>query len=286
MRGHHAATGQQSDDHGDTEDELERGPEHAHELDQAEGAADVALIQRFKEPDLGLLAGEGSDQAGAGEVLLGLRGDLAEAGLDALEALVDAVAEELDEEAGQRHRSPGQQGQPGADAQQEEERADGEEDRVGRVHQGRAEQHADRVEVVGHAGHDVAGAVVLIEAGVLGLELAEEVVAQVELDLAGDADEDPALGVEEDALGDRNQNQDAGELKDGGAGGLLALERVCHALEHAGKLDPDGVGANAGERAPEISPAVTAHVGVEGGEFAQHGSIVRGVGYVGVRRSR
>jgi hypothetical protein len=87
--------------------------------------------------------------------------------------------------------------------EQEVQREDGEEDGVGAVHERRAEQHAHGIQVVGHAGHDVAGAIALIEARVLLFEMAEEVVAQVEFDLARDADENPALGVEKDALDER-----------------------------------------------------------------------------------
>jgi hypothetical protein len=113
------AAGQQGDDHGDAEDELERGPQHAHELHQAQGAGDVLAVEPLEEADLGLLAGEGADEARAGVVFLGLRGDIGEAGLDALEAVVNSVAEVLHQDAGQRHGRQRHQGEPGADAQQE-----------------------------------------------------------------------------------------------------------------------------------------------------------------------
>ena len=100
------AADQQGDDHGDAEDEFERRPEHAHELNQAQGARDVFAVEAFEEADLRLLAGEGAHQARAGVVLLGLRGDFGEAGLDALEAIVDLAAEILDEDAGRGARAP------------------------------------------------------------------------------------------------------------------------------------------------------------------------------------
>ena len=81
--------GQQRDDHGDAEDELQRGPQHAHQLHQAQSAADVLAVEPLEEADLRLLAREGADEAHAGVVFLGLRGDVGEAGLDALEAVVD-----------------------------------------------------------------------------------------------------------------------------------------------------------------------------------------------------
>ena len=205
---------QQGEDHGDAQNELQRGPEHAHELHQLEGAGDVLAVEPLEEADLGFLAGKGANQARAGVVFLGLRGDIGEAGLDALEAVVNPAAEVLHQDAGQWHGRQRHQGEPGTDAQQEKQRDHGEEDGIGAVHEGRAEQHAHGIQVVGHAGHDVAGAIALIEARVLLLQFAEEIVAQVELDFARDADENPALGVEEDALDERDGDQQAGEEHD------------------------------------------------------------------------
>ena len=115
------AAGQQRDDHGDAEDELQRGPQHAHELHQAQRAGDVLAVEPLEEADLGLFAGKGAHQPRAGVVFLGLRGDVGEAGLNALEAVVDAAPEVLHQDAGQRHRRQRHQGEPGADAEHEEQ---------------------------------------------------------------------------------------------------------------------------------------------------------------------
>ena len=85
---------------------------------------DVLAIEPFEEPDLRLFAGKGADQPYAGIVLLRLRGDVGEAGLDALEAVVNLCAEILHQDAGQRHGRQRHQRQIGADAQQEEQRED------------------------------------------------------------------------------------------------------------------------------------------------------------------
>jgi hypothetical protein len=269
------APGQQGDDQGDAEDEFERGPEHAHELNQPERARDVPAVESLEEADLGFFAGKGAHQPCAGVVLLSLRADLGEAGLDALEAVVNSAAEVLHQHTGQRHRRPGHQGEPGADAEQEKQGEYGEEEGVGAVHQGGAEQHAHGAQVVGQPGHDVAGAIALIEARVLHFQLAEEVVAQVELDLPRDADENPALRVEKDALDQSDRGQQAGEDEDSLAGDAVA-HGVDGSLDDLGKEHPDGVGRDAGERAPQVSPAVAAHVTVERGQIAEHGLIVRG----------
>ena len=87
--------------------------------------------------------------------------------------------------------------------QHEDQRAGGEHHGVGRVHDRRAEQHADGVQVVGGARHDVAGAGALVEAVGKRFQVAEQIVAQVELDVARDADQDPAGQELKDALGCR-----------------------------------------------------------------------------------
>ena len=232
-------------------------------------------VEPLEEADLRLLAREGADQPHAGVVLLRLRGDIGEAGLDALEALMNPAAEVLHQDAGQRHRRQRHQRQIGADAQHEEQREDAEEDRVGAVHQRRAQQHAHRIQVVRHARHDVAGAVALIKARVLLLQLAEQVVAQVELDLARDADQNPALRVEKDAL-DQRDGRPAGRRRSGSARAwfpcsirLMAMPRTPR------KLHRDDVRADARQRAPHVSPAVAAHVTEERGQIAKHDSIVR-----------
>ena len=66
--------------------------------------------------------------------------------------------------------------------------------------------------------HDVAGAVALEELGWLGFEVGEEVVAEVELDLAGGADDDLAGEIEGDG-GDDGDGEDAeGVVLDLGGG--------------------------------------------------------------------
>ena len=120
MGDHQVAADQQGDDHRNAEDELQRWPEHAHQLHQPERAGNVLAIERFEEADLRLFARKGTNESRAGIVFLGLRGDLGEAGLDALEAVVNFMAEVLDQDAGQRHGRQGHQREPGAEVQQED----------------------------------------------------------------------------------------------------------------------------------------------------------------------
>ena len=79
------AADEEGEHEGEAEDEFEGGPEHGHEADEVEAALYVLDVCGFERGDLGLFLGEGADEAGAGEVLLRLRRDVGEHGLDALE---------------------------------------------------------------------------------------------------------------------------------------------------------------------------------------------------------
>ena len=192
------------------EHQFQRGPEHPHQADQSEAAADVFLVGAFEGGDLGLFLHIGADDAGAGEVFLGAGRDVGEHGLNAFEALVNAASEILDDDAGDGQRQKGVEGELGADGEHEAQRAGGEDNGVGRVHDGGAEQHPDGVQVVGGAGHDVAGAVALVVGVREAFEVREQVVAQIELDIARDADDYPARQKLEDSLGQRDGDDEQG----------------------------------------------------------------------------
>ena len=121
------------------------------------------------------------------------------------------------------------------------------------------EQHAHGVQVVGHAGHDVAGAVALIETRVLQLQLAEEIVAQIELDVARDADENPALRVEKDAFDQEMATRSRAKIRISSRGRPF-LDPVDGHAQNPGELHRDDIGGDARQRAPHVSPAVAAHV--------------------------
>ena len=149
----------QRDDHRYAQDELERRPQHAHQLHETQSAANVLVVEPLEEADLGFLSRKGPHQARARVVFLRLRRNVREAGLDALEACVNAAAEVLHQDTGQGHGRQRHESEIRADAQHEKQRENAQEDGVGAVHESRAEQHAHRIQIVGHAGHDVAGSV-------------------------------------------------------------------------------------------------------------------------------
>src|SRR5262249_46341567 len=120
--------------------------------------------------------------------------------LNALEAVMNLSAEILNDDACNGQWQKRVEGQLRADAHHECERAGGVDDRVGRVHDRGAKEHANGVEVVGGARHDVSGAVALIVRGRKALKVREEIIAQVEFNVARDADHDPASEELEDSF--------------------------------------------------------------------------------------
>src|SRR5208282_385298 len=230
----------QHDDNGSAEHEFQCGPEHSHQADQAKAAAYVFPVGALEGGDLGLFLHIGADDAGARKIFLGAGRDVGEHGLNAFEALVNAAAEILYDDAGNGQRQKSVEGQLGADGEHEAESAGGEDDGVGRVHDGGAEQHPDRVQVVGGAGHNVARAVALVVGVGEALKVREQVVAQIEFDIARDSDDHPARQKLEDSL-----DQSDGDDKQGVGEKLLAgdpgVQIVDGAAENLRKQYPDSV---------------------------------------------
>ena len=100
----------QHDDDGRAQHEFQRGPEHPHQADEAEAAADVLLVGAFEGGDLSLFLHVGADDAGSGEIFLGAGRDVGEHGLNAFEALVNAASEVLDDDARDGQRQKGDRG--------------------------------------------------------------------------------------------------------------------------------------------------------------------------------
>ena len=148
------------------------------------------------------------------------------------------------------------------------------------------EELADGVEVVGGAGHDVAGAVGLVERGGLALEIGEDVVAEVVFDFAGGADDDLAGDVEEDAGDGREADELGGVKKDFVRGGGVA-EVVDGLADNNGKDGAYGVVDDDGDAAPGELVPVTPKVGEEGAEAIEHGDLMLRVpgGFVAVLKA-
>ncbi len=177
--------------HGAAEHEFQRGPEHAHQAHQAQAAADVFLVFSFEGSNLRFFLHVGADQARSREVLLRARGDVGEHGLNSFEAIVNAAAKRLNHDAHRRQRQKRVEREPWTDRDHEGQRTRGVDDSIGGIHDRRAQQHTHRVQVVGGACHDVACAMALVIGVRQAFESLKKIVAQVELDVAGDTDHDP-----------------------------------------------------------------------------------------------
>jgi len=197
------------------------------------------------------------------------------------------ASQSLHQDTGQGQRYECHEGQLGANAQQKIQSADRKQYRVGAVHDGRPQQHADCVQVIGHPGHNVAGAMLLEVSGRLPLQVAEQVIAQIELNLPGNADDDPAGEKEEHALGRGNSHQQPGIEQD-----LLPGDAVVQVVDgdanDLGEEYPDDIRKHGGQSAPDKIAAIAAQIRKQRPECGKHVVfiLILGGDQVGVRSSR
>ena len=102
--------------------------------------------------------------------------------------------------AGARATSASGQSTQAMTADSENER----QHRLGPIHDAGPEHHANGVQIVRSSRHDVAGAELPVEVPGERDRAGKEIVSEIELDIAGDADDDDAHPVLEHAL-DRGQ---------------------------------------------------------------------------------
>ncbi len=272
-----AAAHPQDQDHRESEHQFQRRPQHSHQADQLQAAPDIFQVGFLEVADLRFFLRERPHDARAGKVFLGARGNIGEAGLDALEALVNAAPEILDDNRHHGQRRKRVQRQARAGVVHEDQRADGEDDGIGRVHDRRAQQVADGVQVIGRARHDVAHAHALIVRIRKLFEVAEEVVAQVEFDVARDANHHPARQELENALGenhDDEQQRPYQELMAQGVGAKVVVvpapQIVGGTLDDLRVKDPDAVIEQHRNRAEEQPAAVLLQVRKQRSQALEH----------------
>ena len=116
-------------------------------------------------------------------------------------------AEVLNQDAGRRQRKKCKHRQSRADLQHEGQSARSEHDRVGRIHDCRTKQHANGIQIVGGTRHDVSDACALVVRVGQRLEMAEQIIAEIELNLARDTNQYPAHQELKDSLSQRNGYQ-------------------------------------------------------------------------------
>src|SRR5262249_12705964 len=179
----------QHDQKGRADQELEQRLEQSGDAHELNVVGDVILIQAVELSQLRLLLRIGADHAHTGETLLHAAADVGKHGLYALEAVVDLAAEKDD---GETHQGRGKNGQKCEAPIGRPHHHDGQDEGeagLGPIHDAGTEHHADGVEVVGGAGHDVAGAMTGVEITGEIHQMRKQIVAQVELDVAGNADQ-------------------------------------------------------------------------------------------------
>ena len=142
--------------------------------------------------------------AHAREILLSARRYVGEHRLYPLEALVNAAPEILNNNADNRQGQKSIHRKSRADVPHEDQGAGGENNGIGRIHDGRRQQHANCVQIIRRPGHDVARAGALIVGIGKPFQVAEEVIAQIEFNLARNADQLPAGKELEDPFGQRH----------------------------------------------------------------------------------
>ena len=266
---HFASTQPQHQHHCETEQEFQRGPEHSHEAHQLQAAPDVFVVLLLERANLRLLLHVSADQPRARKVFLGARRNVGEHGLNAFEALVNSPAKILDHDAHHRQRKKSIESQPRTDRDHEGQSPSRVHHGIGRIHDGGAKQHPDGVQVVGSAGHDVAGAVALVVGERKTLQMLEQIVAQVKLNFARNADHDPTRQKLKDSLERRDGQQQACIEQQLVTGDALAQIVRCTA-DYQGKQDPDAVREENADRARRVTPAVAFEVRQERAQVLGH----------------
>ena len=132
------------------------------------------------------------------------------------------------------------------------------------------EQHADRVQVVGSASHNVAGSRALIVRVGKAFEMTEEVVAQIEFDFAGDADHDPAGQKLKDSFA-RSHRQQEQRIGDELVPSDTEMKVIHRPADYLRKKNPDAVCQEDAYRPQQIAAAILSEVGNQGTQaFRQH----------------
>jgi hypothetical protein len=113
---------------------------------------------------------------------------------------VDAPTEENHGGAHKRRRNQAQQGETPIHSDHDADQEERGEEGLGKVHDARPQHHAHGVEIVGGARHDVPGTVAGVEILRQRDDVREQIVAQIELNVARQADQDHPHPILEEPL--------------------------------------------------------------------------------------
>src|SRR5262249_40598884 len=138
----------------------------------------------------------------------------------------------------------------------------GEHDGIGRIHDRGAQQVADGVQVIGGLGHDVAGAVALVVGVGEALQVREQVISQVELDVARNTDDHPPGQKLKDTLGkcDTDDHQRIGEQF---RTSHALIESVYCFANDLGEENPDAVIEQDADSPQQEAAAIALQIGDE-----------------------
>ena len=103
------------------------------------------------------------------------------------------------------------------------------------------------------------GAMALVVGIREAFESQKKIVAQVELDVARNADDDPAGQELKDSLGGGDTEQD-GSVEQKLAAGDASVQIVGSFAQNEREQDPDAIGEEDTKRAREVSPSIASHV--------------------------
>ena len=120
---------------------------------------------------------------------------------------MNLAAKILDHDAGQRQGHESIQSQLGADTPHLDQGRDRKHDRISRIHDSRPQQHANGVQVIGRAGHNISRSCFLIERVRERFQMAEQIVSQVIFDVARNSNDQPARQKLENTFGQNNRHQ-------------------------------------------------------------------------------
>jgi hypothetical protein len=198
---------------GEADERLQQGLEDARDAHQPDILRDICAVQFFEVAQLGLFLHEGAHHAHAGQVLLHAATDIRKHGLDALKARVNGTPEEDHRQAHQGRRQDGQGCQTPIHNDHDDDGQQESKAGFGPIHNARAEHHADSVQVVGRARHDVAGAHAAVIIRRKLHQVTEQIVTQVVFDVARDPDDDHAHPVLKEALDGGEPHQQSSEAQ-------------------------------------------------------------------------
>src|SRR5713226_3420112 len=198
----------EDDEEGSADERLKRRHEHAPSADELDVAGDVFAIGLVEAADFGFFLGVSADDADAGKIFLDLCGKSGESGLNGFVEIVDNFAEVAHGDGYDGHGQKHPKRERRRKARHDDDRKDHGHERLAGVHDAGAEDHADVVKVVGGAGHQFAGAIADVELRLHEEKAIEQACAEIEFDVAGDADEHPARGEGQGAFEQDADNKD------------------------------------------------------------------------------